>query len=638
MIREHNLASGPFLVTKPMPQRVISTVMLFALLVGIAFCFLTPEASSISDPVLFARPVDSQYATSDSCIACHPDQHASWHGSFHRTMTQPATPQTVVAPFENVTLRTADTEPAQVARLSRKGDEFWVNTVDQDWERRKFATWTETRANDGDDPYAVNEEVPPRVDAKVVMTTGSHHFQAFWIAGKEGSELWQFPWRYHIAERRWVHRKDVFLAPPEWRPGMWFRVWNNQCIYCHSTGPYPGKDVESGVMTDTRVAELGIACEACHGPAEDHIAFHRNGGVPSDPIVNPAKLGNVRSSQVCGSCHSHFSHADPDLSVHGPKFRPGEDLLQYGDLLTPPKTPQVMSRFWEDGVNRSGGREYSGVAESACFLQGNLSCVSCHSMHDGTRDDQLSADGRTNNACLQCHSEFEDADSLSNHTHHSPESSGSECFNCHMPHTNYALYKAIRNHQINIPKVVPLASNTRPNACNLCHLDQTQQWTADHLEDWYSIQSPKLSFDDRYVAAGVLWALKGDAGQRIIAAWHFGWSPARSASGNDWMVPSIVQLMKDPYAAVRWVAYDALRRGEVPHNITYDFDDAPESRVNSADSILAEWLAHRTLGTLSNEAASRWPRVLFTPNGLPDDQQMLRILSERDTRMVAGVE
>ncbi|GIT38390.1 MAG: hypothetical protein Ct9H300mP7_3110 [Verrucomicrobiota bacterium] len=31
--------------------------------------------------------------------------------------------------------------------------------------------------------------------------------------------------------------------------------------------------------------------------------------------------------------------------------------------------------------------------------------------------------------------------------------------------------------------------------------------------------------------------LKGDAGQRAIAAWHMGWEPARKVSGGNWQGP-----------------------------------------------------------------------------------------------------
>jgi hypothetical protein len=35
------------------------------------------------------------YVRSETCRSCHPDQYTSWHRSFHRTMTQRATPEAV---------------------------------------------------------------------------------------------------------------------------------------------------------------------------------------------------------------------------------------------------------------------------------------------------------------------------------------------------------------------------------------------------------------------------------------------------------------------------------------------------------------------------------------------------------------
>src|SRR6185503_18883708 len=39
------------------------------------------------------------YAAASQCRACHPSQYESWYGSFHRTMTQVATPRSVLAEF-----------------------------------------------------------------------------------------------------------------------------------------------------------------------------------------------------------------------------------------------------------------------------------------------------------------------------------------------------------------------------------------------------------------------------------------------------------------------------------------------------------------------------------------------------------
>lgn len=581
---------------------------------------------------------DGNYVTSNTCRACHPGHYASWHDTFHRTMTQVASPETVVAPFEGVSLEV----DGQTARLERRGDEFWVEMTDPAWEQTLFSQWAAARGTGAPDPFETFDGSPPRIEAQVVMTTGSHHFQAFWIGGPKGRELWQFPWRYHLAEQRWVHRKDVFLAPPEWRPGMWFRVWNHQCSVCHSVGPKPGLNRGTQVMEHTQVAELGIACEACHGPAEAHVRVNRNplrryaqykSSEPDPTIINPARLSHERSSEICGACHSHFAHDDPKLYVDGPRFRPGDRLSDYGTLRDLSGDGEVMSRFWADGANRSGGREFSGMVQSACYQMGTLSCLSCHSMHASDPKDQLARGMEGNQACYQCHSEYRDR--LTEHTHHPADSSGSQCYNCHMPHTNYALFKAIRSHRIDIPRVTSVSPNARPNACNLCHLDKPLSWTAEHLAQWYGTPPASLLEDERQTGAGLVWALRGDAGQRVIAAWHLGWQPAREASGTYWMLPVLSQLLKDPYAAVRWVAYDALRVDSYFSSLRYDFDGPLASREAVAQQVMAHW---RERDGSSALPANGSPHVLLDQQGWLRQSDFDWLLLNRDDRPVAGVE
>src|SRR5689334_18681827 len=71
----------------------------------------------------------NEYVSSANCRTCHPNQYASWHRSYHRTMTQIASPQTVRANFSNVVMRFDGDD----YRLERRGDQFWVEMVDPDW-------------------------------------------------------------------------------------------------------------------------------------------------------------------------------------------------------------------------------------------------------------------------------------------------------------------------------------------------------------------------------------------------------------------------------------------------------------------------------------------------------------------------
>ena len=89
--------------------------------------------------------------------------------------------------------------------------------------------------------------------------------------------------------------------------------------------------------------------------------------------------------------------------------------------------------------------------------------------------------------------------------------------NCHMPHTTYALFKAIRSHQISSPNVRASAQFGTPNACNLCHLDKTLAWTQDHLKQNYGQAEVSLSADDKMTSAALLWILNGHAAQRACS-------------------------------------------------------------------------------------------------------------------------
>src|SRR5262249_57904160 len=88
------------------------------------------------------------------------------------------------------------------------------------------------------------------------------------------------------------------------------------------------------------------------------------------------------------------------------------------------------------------------------------------------------------------------------------------------------------------------------NGCNLCHLDRSLGWTADHLARWYGAASPELSADDRRIAAGARWALEGDAGVRALVAWSMGWTPAQGAAGAQWRGPHPSGRTGDPHDAV----------------------------------------------------------------------------------------
>ncbi len=109
-----------------------------------------------------------------------------------------------------------------------------------------------------------------------------------------------------------------------------------------------------------------------------------------------------------------------------------------------------------------------------------------------------------------------------------------------------------------------VSTHGRPNACNLCHLDQTLAWTADNLHAWYQQPMPDLSEDDKTISAAVQWLVKGDAGQRALLAWGMGWEPAQKISGRDWLYPFL------SYSSARSLCRGSLRCLEIVADLARD--------------------------------------------------------------------
>lgn len=83
------------------------------------------EVSAPSIPPADGLPktvTNGGYASSSACQSCHPRQHASWHKTFHRRMTQVANADAVLAPFNGEEISFGDWR----LRMMRRDGQFWV--------------------------------------------------------------------------------------------------------------------------------------------------------------------------------------------------------------------------------------------------------------------------------------------------------------------------------------------------------------------------------------------------------------------------------------------------------------------------------------------------------------------------------
>jgi predicted CXXCH cytochrome family protein len=560
------------------------------------------------------------YVRSETCASCHPREYQTWHKSYHRTMTQVASPENVLGKFNDVELEWAGSH----YKLSKNDEGFFVEMDDPLWRSR-------TRTSE-----QLVGIAPPRVKLRVGLLTGSHNMQVCWAPLGLGKTQFLVPFAWLNADQRWAPFDQTFLRDPKMPHTA--QIWNKNCVGCHATAPRPLYDRQAG-SSRTTTGELGIACEACHGPGQDHINFHRNPlnryttrfasakeSREESRLINPAKIDSKRSSEICGQCHSIKWFANSETwNRDGLGFRPGMELEKFGEVIRPTEmhgqdwvkglqtNPRfVRDRYWKDGMVRVSGREFNGLVESPCYKKGNLACVSCHSMHESDPNDQLAARMESNEACFQCHSKFR-AD-VEKHTHHAAKSSGSLCYNCHMPFTTYGLLKGIRSHQITSPDATVARDTGRPSACAGCHLDKSSEWIAKGMANWYGQKIPAFSIDEKELPASVMMALQGDAGQRALTAFAMGWSDAQSASGGaTWLAPYLAQLMDDPYPAVRYIAHRSMRTLPEYKNFAFDFSPDPSARASVAAQI------HQT--TRPNIDATKYSALLNSRDNTSMDLQ-----------------
>jgi hypothetical protein len=571
-----------------------------------------------------------EFVTSNACRSCHPGEHASFHASFHRTMTQTPTRESVKAPFAGESVEVE----GRTVTLTQRNGAFFAELPDPDWVAR--ATLSGSPA-----PAAA----APLVMRQVALVTGSHHYQVYWVKGARGNELRLVPVAYLLDDRRYAPRRDAFLMPPD-APEHAVR-WNSNCIQCHTTGGRPRHQIARHRFA-SEVVELGISCEACHGPGGEHVARHRNpleryvsraSSEHDGSIVNPARLAPERSVEVCGQCHAYFTPRDESRfwsDGFAASFRPGDVLEQSRELVRPgtSATDALLvdappeSLFWGDGTMRVGGRELNALTASACFTRGagknKITCLSCHSMHRSEPDDQLHENQSPDTPCRDCHASTLARDPA--HTRHRPDSPGSSCVNCHMPFTTYALFKGIRSHRIDSPNAAVSARGERPNACNLCHVDKTLAWTAEKLGELYGASAVPVSDAQRSTSQTLLDLLSGDAAERAIAAYARGRPESAQAAGNDFQAAFLAELLDDPYSAVRRVAGRALASFPEGRALAYDYLAPEHERAEKRTLVLERF---RARGGRKHAAS-----LLFDERGARDDASVRALLARRDERPI----
>jgi tetratricopeptide (TPR) repeat protein len=396
-----------------------------------------------------------------ACIECHKKEDDLWFGSHHDLAMDTATEKTVLGNFEDYEFR----HRGKVHRMFRKEGRYYINT---------------------EGPSGKFE------DFQVTYTFGYTPLQQY-LVPFDGGRLQCLPIAWDTERGCWFHLGDTVYGGEIIDSDNWLywtnqaQNWNGMCADCHSTNLRKNYDPVTRTYS-TAWSEIDVSCEACHGPASDHITWASlpEGSRPPDVntglIVRTSNLTNEELLNVCARCHSR-------RAILGDYEDDNSDLLNYmvPMLISPPL-------YYTDGQILDEDYEYGSFTQSRMFDK-DVMCSDCHDSHSVITKEP------DNRLCLQCHRpdiydtplhHFHKPDPSSGEGHlinrgepEYVEGTGAQCVNCHMTGRYYMGIDYRRDHSFRIPRPDLTVSTGAPNACNDCHKDKSTEWSLSYIELWY---------------------------------------------------------------------------------------------------------------------------------------------------------
>jgi tetratricopeptide (TPR) repeat protein len=399
-----------------------------------------------------------------ACSDCHPGPARLHEGSDHDLAMQPADATTVLGDFDDAEFHYAGV----TSEFFRRSDRYHVRTDGPDGEVQEYR-------------IAYTFGVRPLQQYLVEMPDG--RYQTFGICwdtrpAVEGGQRW-----FHLYPEADVDHDD----PLHWTAPS--QNWNHMCAECHSTDLRKNFDAERGRF-DTSWSEIDVSCEACHGPASNHVASAREAG--GRPRALPVALDELRAGawefetgkptarrigwndssgarprlqiETCARCHSRRTWITADFEAGRPLEDSHRAALLEPDLYHP--DGQILDEVYV----------YGSFLQSRMYAAG-VTCTDCHDPHSM----QPVAEGNT--LCSRCHAPtvFDTPE----HHRHPIGSAGSRCVECHMRARTYMVVDPRRDHSFRVPRPDLSVKIGTPNACNECHRDRSAEWAAAVVRERY---------------------------------------------------------------------------------------------------------------------------------------------------------
>jgi len=479
----------------------------------------------------------ADYVGPAKCKECHEDRYAQWQQHPHGRMNQNASATTVLGDFNDARI----TVPQGDVTFGKDGDRYTMTLARGGKTLRRFV---------------------------VTRTVGSRFMQFYIGKQLEGPEPERAP-IYHVEQKlpygylfrmkRWIPQNYFDATGRELRPDGSYNYepferplvhrWERSCLQCHNTYPYayrlgleaprqgfaldaitparklrdtiaqtldlsrvpPGQlDTSNALVADRDLVTLGISCEACHFGGRAHVKSEgdKTSWLPQSDLlqVKDEKKGDpALINSLCTQCHC------------------------------------AVQATFANGAGVSNSREALDMAAGACNPQ--IKCTDCHDPHISNGKAGQPASEKHLAACTRCHDKYKEPAAAAAHSHHGKDVT---CLECHMPRIEQGLDQIVRSHRISSPADPRMLDPEQPNACNLCHLDKSIDWTVGQLATLWSKQ---LDVPSSAQPAGLVWLAAKSPFTRMAATQAWGRSPLGKTAARE-----LIQSLEDTDAVNRLFA------------------------------------------------------------------------------------
>jgi Cytochrome c554 and c-prime len=360
-------------------QHYITLLLLLLVYAGTMLC----SGFSKTNAIIHAGNLsDSLYAGTASCMKCHKAVYDSFIGTAHYLTSRPAAAEFIKGSFDSGQNHFSY-NPFMEIRLEKKDSGFFQTVY-------------------------INGEVSHSESMDMVVGSGKKgQTYLYW---KENL-LYQLPVSYYVPTKSWCNSPGYPAGMPRFN-----RLIPARCLECHGSNAVV-EDVGRNVnYFDKGSIVYGVNCERCHGPSADHVAYHtvHPQEKTAKYILNEKSLSRSQNLDLCALCHSGIRTAiKPTFS-----YKAGDRLEDFS-----------LPKYNVDSVAKLDvhGNQYGLLTSSKCFINSQMNCSSCHSVHGR----EVNEPALYSQRCMNCHNGSSQPECKIKPTAGIVLSEN--CIDCHMP-------------------------------------------------------------------------------------------------------------------------------------------------------------------------------------------------------------